>query len=196
MAASHKEKVAQEARRISEKARASAEKKYKAKKDAVYGITMGSLLYGFFATILTACNSPRFIKDFSAFLDVMWQLVIGPVQIAVECCKTTWTVKDMIPYQVLDVIVAMFLVDLGFAVITGLIYGLIGFVIYHAAKFYHEEFWDFISVIVALVSMGILVWFADKLTWITWNLILVWLLIHGAYVLIRMMMTSSKGSRY
>lgn len=146
--------------------------------------------------ILTACNSSRFIKDLSAFLDVMWQLVAGPVQLAVEACETTWTVKDMISYPVLDVTVAVILVVLVFAVITGLIYGLIGFVIYHTAKFYHEEFWDLLSGIVVLVSMGILVWFADTLTWITWNLILVWLLIHGAYVLIRMMMTSSKGSRY
>ena len=196
MAASHKEKVAEEAQRISEKARASAEKEYKTKRDAVYGVTMGSLLYGFFATILTACNSSRFIKDLSAFLDVMWQLVAGPVQLAVEACETTWTVEDMISYPVLDVTAAVILVVLVFAVITGLIYGLIGFVIYHTAKFYHEEFWDLLSGIVALVSMGILVWFADTLTWITWNLILVWLLIHGAYVLIRMMMTSSKGSRY
>lgn len=196
MVADYKSKVSEEAKRISEKARASAEKEYKAKRDAVYGFTMGSLLYGFFATILTACNSPRFIKDFSAFLDVMWQLVAGPVLMALGPCELAWMVKDMIPYTVLDVTAAVILVALVFTLITGLIYGLIGFIVYQAAIFYYEAFWDLISGIVALVSMGILVWFADAMTWINWNLILVWLLIHGAYVLIRMMVTNSKGSRF
>ena len=61
---------------------------------------------------------------------------------------------------------------------------------------YHGEFWYLISGFVAFVCMGILVWFADMLTGITYNLFLVWMLIHRAYLLIRMMVTSSKGSRY
>ena len=207
MAADYKNKVAEEAKRVTAQARvaaeqeysrkaAKAENEYREKRNAVYGVIMGSLLYGFFATTLTACNSPRFIKDFSVFLDVMWQLAAGPVLLAVEACEMTWTVKDMIPYPVLDVIVAVILVVLIFALITGLIYGLTGFIFYKAAKIYHEEFWDLTSGIVALVTMGILVWFADMLSWITWNLILVWLLIHGGYILIRMMVTNGKGNRY
>lgn len=207
MEADYKNKVAEEAKRVTAKARAAAEQEYRGKaakaeneyrekRDAVYAVTMGSLLYGFFATILTACNSDRFVKDFSDFASFVWQMISGPVLLAIEACTATWKVKDMIPYQILNVIAAVILVVLVFALITGLIYGLIGFVVYETAKFYHQEFWDLISGIVALVSMGILVWFADTLSWITWNLVLVWLLIHGTYILVRMMVSGSKSSRY
>lgn len=193
MEASYKEKVAEEAYRISEKARAAAEEEYKVKRNAVYGVTMGSLLYGFFATILTACNSPRFIKDFMAFLDVLHQLISRLFMLAVEACTAVWKVKDMIPYQILNVIAAVTLVAVVFALIIGPITCLIGFLIYRTAKFYYQKFWDLISAVVALVSMGILVWFADEMTWITWNLIVVWMVIYGGYVLVRMMVWGGKS---
>ena len=205
MEINYKDKVTEEARRITEKARAlaeeecrrktvKAENKYREKRDAFYAVTIGSLLYSFLATILTACNSTRFTTDAASFASFLWKLITGAFRMAVEACKTVWNVKEMIPYQPINHIVAAILVITVFVLITGLIYGLTGFIIYEAACFYHEEFWDLISGVVALFSMGLLVWSADKLTWITWNLILVWLLIHGGYVLIRMMASGSRSN--
>ena len=102
----------------------------------------------------------------------------------------------MIPYQILGVLTAALLVILAFVLITGLIYGIVGFVVFETVRFYHTEFWDLASAVVALESLGILVWSADRLTWLTWNLVLVWLLIHSAYILIRMMISASKNSQY
>lgn len=199
----YKDKVAEEAKRITEKARAAAEQeyekktanaenKYKEQRNAVYAVTLGSLLYGAFATLLTACNSDRFMTDTAAFASGFWTMLTGPVLVALEACKAAWCVKDMVPYQGLDVLGAGALVVIVFLLITGLTYGLTGYVVYEAAKFYYAEFWDLISVVVALVSMGILVWFADTLSFVSWNLILIWLLIHGIYVLIRMKISADR----
>ena len=103
-----------------------------------------------------------------------------------------WIVKNMINIQILNVMIAVILMVLVFVLVNGLIYGLIGFIIHEAARFYHEEFWDLISGVIALISMSILVWFADALSWITWNLVLIWMLIHGGYIMIRMMISGSK----
>jgi len=196
-----------EAKRITEGIREAAERacrrkteevenEYEKKRNAIYGVTVGSLLYGFFATILTACNSVRIEKDASAFVTILWRLISGPVPLAIEACKTIWKVRDMIPYQILGVLTAALLVILAFVLITGLIYGIVGFVVFETVRFYHTEFWDLASAVVALESLGILVWSADRLTWLTWNLVLVWLLIHSAYILIRMMISASKNSQY
>ncbi len=197
MESNYNDKVSEEAKRITEKSRAAAEQeyrtkaakvesKYEAQRNAVYAVTMGSLLYGVFATLLTACNSDRFTADTAAFASGVWEMLTGPVWMALEACKAAWGVKDRIPYQGFDILAAGGLTMIVFLLITGLIYGLTGYVVYEAVKFYHAEFWDLVSGVVALVSMGILVWFADALSFVSWNLILVWLLIHGIYVLIRM----------
>ena len=197
------DKVAEEAKRITEKARAAAEQEYqtkatkaenkcKEKCNAVYAVTLGGLLYGVFATLLTACNSERFTADTAAFASGLWEMLIGPVWVALEACKAAWGVKAMIPYQGLNILTAGALAMIVFLLITGLIYGLTGYVVYEAAKFYHAEFLDLVSAVVALVSMGILVWFADALSFVSWNLILVWLLIHGIYVLIRMKISADR----
>ncbi len=204
MEINNRDKVLEEAKRITEKARAATEQEYRTKAakaenkckekcNAVYAVTLGSLLYGAFATLLTACNSDRFTADTAAFASGVWEILTGPVWMALEACKASWGVKNRIPYQGLDILAAGALVIIVFLLITGLIYGLTGYVVYEAAKFYHAEFWDLVSVVVALVSFGILVWFADALSFVSWNLILVWLLIHGIYVLIRMKISADRG---
>ena len=203
MESNYKDKVSEEAKRITEKTRAAVEQEYqtkaakaenkcKEKCNAVYAVTLGSLLYGAFATLLTACNSDRFTEDTATFTSGVWKILTGLFWMALEACKAAWSVKDRIPYQGLDILAAGMLVIIVFLLITGLTYGLTGYVVYEAAKFYYAEFWDLISVVVALVSMGILVWFADTLSFVSWNLILIWLLIHGIYVLIRMKISADR----
>jgi uncharacterized protein YneF (UPF0154 family) len=91
------------------------------------------------------------------------------------------------------VIIAGLLATIVFILITSILYGLIAYGLFIVGKFYREEFFDLPSLIVALVSMAMLVWFADDLSFITWNLILIWFLIHSIYLLIRMMTTTSNS---
>lgn len=200
----YRDKVAKEAGRMTETTRVAleeayrrrvmkAENRYREKRDAVYAITTGSLLYSFLATFLTACNSTRFKKDAAASASFIWDMLTGSVQVVLKACKTVWRVKEFIPYQVIGSTVAVILVSMVFALIIGLIYGATGWLLYEAVRFYRKEFLDLVSGVVALVSMGLLVWFGDQLLWISWNLILVWLLIHGSYILLRMLISGSSG---
>lgn len=175
---------------------AEAKHSYKRKTAAVYSLTCGALIYSFLATMLTACNSKRCISDIAQFAEFLYKLLVTPIKFAIESAEYAWTVKKLIPYSGLDVITAAILSGIVFLIIIGITYGIFGYCIYCLGKFYYKEFTDIISGSVALVSMALLVWFADNLTIITWNIIAVWFLIHGLYMIIRMYITTSKGSYY
>lgn len=166
------------------------ESEYKGKTDRLYAMTFGGILYGFFVTILTAVNSPRFSDDLVAvckfiggFFSVLWEN-------ASTLASVTWSLHEKIPYAVIDVIVPGLLAILGFLAIFLGVLALVGFGLYKVGKFYADFFADSISVLVALVSLALLVWFANYLTFITWNLIVIFIIIHAVYIFFRMILTS------
>ena len=166
---------------------------HKAKTDRLYGLTFGGILYSVLATIFTAINSPRFSDDILAvlkfigvFFSVLWKN-------ASLLASVAWSLNEKIPYIVIDVIVSGLLAILGFlAVFLGVLV-LLGFVIYKVGKFYADFFADSLSILVALLSLALLVWFADYLSFITLNLVVVFIIIHAVYVIIRMLLTSSNS---
>ena len=87
-------------------------------------------------------------------------------------------------------IVPVILAVLGFAAVFGIPLALIVFGIYKIIRFYKENFADSTSVLVALVTLALLVWFADSLTFIPLNLILVFLIVHAIYMVIRLLITN------
>lgn len=163
---------------------------------AVYSLTCGALVYSFLATMLTACNSKRCISDITQFAVFLFKLLVTPMKFAFELGEAAWTVKDMIPYSDLDVIAAVLLIGILFLSVIYLAYGLSGYCIYRFCKFYYKEFTDIISGVFALVSMALLVWFADALKIITWNILAVWLILHGFYLIIRMYFTTNSSFGY
>ena len=166
------------------------EREYKAQTDRLYGLTLGGILYSFLATVFTAINSPRFSDDIlvvckfiGGFFSVLWES-------ASLLASTAWSLNEKIPYAVIDIIIPGLLAVLGFFVIFLGALALVGYGLYKAGGFYADLFADSLSVLVALLSLALLVWFADYLSFITWNLIVVFIIIHAVYIIIRMMITS------
>ncbi len=184
------EKIAEEQNDSYEHRMKMLEREYKGQTDRLYGLTFGGSLYSFLATVLTAINSPRFSDDILSackfigdFFSVLWES-------ASLLASSAWSLNEKIPYAVIDVIVPGVLAVLGFLAILLGVLALMGFGLYKACGFYADLFADSLSVLVALLSLAILVWFADYLSFITWNLIVVFIIIHAVYIIIRMMMTS------
>ena len=166
------------------------EHEYKTQTERLYGLTFGGILYSFLATIFTAINSPRFSDDIldvckfiGGFFSALWENASLPASAA-------WSLNEKIPFAVIDVIIPGLLAVLGFLAIFLGVLALVGFGLYKAGKFYTDHFADSLSVLVALLSLATLVWFADYLSFITWNLIVVFIIIHAVYIIIRMMITS------
>ena len=166
------------------------EHEYKTQTERLYGLTLGGILYSFLATIFTAINSPRFSDDIldvckftGGFFSALWEN-------ASLSASAAWSLNEKIPYAVIDFIVPGLLAVLGFLAIFLGVLALVGFGLYKAGRFYADRLADSVSVLVALLSLALLVWFADYLSFITWNLIVVFIIIHVIYIIIRMMITS------
>ena len=91
----------------------------------------------------------------------------------------------MIPQTALGTITASLLVILTFTLIAGLIYGLTGYLAYRFVNYYHKNLHGILNGIIALISMILIVWFADQLIFIPWNLVDIWFLIQGLYLILR-----------
>ncbi len=163
------------------------ERLYKGKVKLLYGLTRGGIVYGLFVTSLAAVNSKRFTNDFILVFKFLGNYICFLLENAFDLASAAWSLKEHIPYPIIDVLVPGLLAGLGFLLIYVGIIAITGFVLYIIGKAYSKSFADTLSVAVALVSLALLVWFADSLTFIKCNLILVFLIIHAVYVFLRMM---------
>ncbi len=169
---------------------------YLFKKACIYTTTLGALLYGLFITILQACFSERFSNDFIIFLSKTWAVIEGIFQFGIDLASCAWTIRHIINCAYLDVIIAGLLTLVVFVCVVGFLYGCIAYGFYKIWQFYAAEFTDLTSLIVALMSAAVLVWFADSLSFVPWNMVVIWLTIHGIYLLIRMFASTSKKTGY
>lgn len=163
---------------------------FRAKTDSLHALTFGSALYGFLVTVLTASKSPRCcydLKEACRYICIFFSFLWDKASII---ATSAWSLNTRIPYDVVNVIVPGLLAGLGFLLIIPGIPLLISFGIFKAVKTYADHFADNTSALVALISLALLVWFADRMTFVTWNLIIVFLFIHLLYLLLRIMFTS------
>lgn len=166
------------------------EKVYRKKTHILYTLTYGSTFYGYLATAFTAVNSPRFSSDLIAVCGFSTNFFTALWKNALLLASEIWELNKEIPYDYIDVLIPGLLAVLGFVVIFGGVSGLICFGLYEAGKFYKENLTDEMGMMVTLVSLAFLVWFADTLTFISWNLVVIFLLIQMIYGLIHIQINS------
>ena len=169
------------------------ESNYKAKTGRLYGLTIGGVLYSLLTTIFTGINSQRFSSDLLDLFKFIGNFFIMLWENSSLLASAAWSLNEKIPYIAIDVIISGLLAVLGFLALFIGVPALVIFGLYKACKFYAKFFADSLSVLVALVSLALLVWFADYLSFVTWNLIVVFIISQGIYVLIRMLLTSSNS---
>ena len=168
--------------------------RYRGKKYRLYALTIGGILYGFLATIFTAVSSPRFSGDILAAGKFIGGLFFELWDFSVLLFSLAWSLNEKIPLTVLNVIVPGLLAVLGFLVIFAGTLTAVGFVIYLICGLYGVCIADRLSAAVALASLAILVWFADTLTFLPWNLLAVFLISHAVYAAFSALLAPKKRS--
>lgn len=106
--------------------------------------------------------------------------------------------KDLhtqIQVPVLQVIAFAILVALSCLAVIGLVVGLCGFIGYKFVCFCKEHFADRLSVYEAITELTVIVWFADGLTFVKLNLVIVLAAIHMIYIFIRMVASMERDGR-
>lgn len=174
----------------------SLDRKFKAKTASYDSCMLGLLLYGVLTTVFTAVRSEAFVSDFKTFFMVIWQFIVNAFQLLLKGGQWASQLGDKIPQPVVATIVHYLLL---IVFVGGIAIG-VGFLIFLGAskvfEFYTEDYADTMSLAVFLISLAVSVYFAEPIrVVIPINLLLLLILVHIVYVLIRWYVKGCKRSR-
>jgi len=159
--------------------------KYEQKKNAIYGVTTGAVIYGFVISAYKMLSSVRMRSDLSAFFKGIYCFIVSVIVNNKELLIEIWSPKDNAENSAGSIAVHIALTILLIA-IQLVISGFVGWGVYVLSKWaYYSDMFDFVMVMVMLISMASIVWIADKLTFISWNLVLVWIIIQLGIIMTR-----------
>ena len=174
----------------------SLDSEYKALTVIHEGFLFGCLLYGILVTVFTAIRSKAFTGDFKTFF-----ITVG--NFFMWCGKSLYwlgiqasKLGNKIPQPVVATIVHYLLL---IVFVGGIAIG-VGFLIFLGAskvfEFYTEDYADTMSLAVFLISLAVSVYFAEPIrAVIPINLLLLLILVHIVYVLIRWYVKGCMRSR-
>lgn len=172
------------------------DRKFKAKTASYDSFLLGLLLYGVLTTVFTAVRSEAFVSDFKTFFMVIWQFIVNAFQLLLKGGQWASQLGDKIPQPVVATIVHYLLL---IVFVGGIAIG-VGFLIFLGAskvfEFYTEDYADTMSLAVFLISLAVSVYFAEPIrAVIPINLLLLLILVHIVYVLIRWYVKGCMRSR-
>lgn len=147
-------------------------------------------------TVFTAVRSEAFVSDFKAFFVAIWKFIVNAFQLLLKGGQWASQLGDKIPQPVVATIVHYLLL---IVFVGGIAIG-VGFLIFLGAskvfEFYTEDYADTMSLAVFLISLAVSVYFAEPIrAVIPINLLLLLILVHIVYVLIRWYVKGCMRSR-
>ena len=143
------------------------------------------ICYGVLTTLFRGVQSDRFMNDVTVFMNWIWNYICGRFAQIYELADSAWRINEDIPYPVIDVICGGFFAGIIFAILFVIFFVIPGGSIGLLTYLYISRIGDLLSASVALGSFAVIVYFADNMTAITWNLILIWFLVQCVYVITR-----------
>ena len=174
----------------------SLDRKFKAQTASYDSFLLGLLLYGVLTTVFTAVRSEAFVSDFKTFFEVVWGFLLTCFGWLENGANFVAQIGDKIPQEIVATIVHwllwfIVLFGIGIGAVVLLLIGIVKLV-----KWYAEEYADNTSLGFALVSLALSIFFAEEIrALIPINLLLLLILVHIVYVLIRWYVKGCKRSR-
>ena len=164
---------------------ASIKDEYEKKKSAIYDVTIAAIIYGFVVTMLKLLSSVRMRGDISRCFRNMYLFITGMWDINMVMIENIWKMTShqdkRIAWFALAVFLTIIVIGLQVATAGTVIAGIYVFLRWA----YNDYKFDFPMAIVMLVTMIMIVWFADKLRFISWNLIIVWIMVQLGVIMAR-----------
>ena len=172
------------------------DRKFKAQTASYDSFLLGLLLYGVLTTVFTAVRSEAFVSDFKTFFKVVWGFLLTCFGWLENGANFMAQIGDKIPQEIVATIVHWLL---WFIVLFGVGIGAVVLLLIGIAKlvkWYAEEYADNTSLGFALVSLALSIFFAEEIrAFLPINLLLLLILVHIVYVLIRWYVKGRKRAR-
>lgn len=164
--------VKQEAAKIMAAERNRLEAEYKNKKADIKILLYISLFYSVAVTLIVAIASQTLKNDFTAFLADLYGVIRSAGQIvrtgALWASKWAFTANMDITGYVLFAIT-------GLVLLLALAFVLVGTVFYVLKPYFSDKLRDALTAIIALVTLIIMVFYADRLRSVGFNANVIWL---------------------
>lgn len=162
------------------------EKKYKNMTVGYESILFLLAWYSIASTLFAAILSPAFLNDCSTFFDTIGKGIVSLLQEFVTGADSFGQLSNGISNSIVSGIVYWLIA----AIVMGILFIITGFLIigigYQVGKIYRKYCWDIISIMVALMSIAIAIYFGEWIkSVLSINLILLLLLVQVIYIGIR-----------
>lgn len=189
--------IQRKAESISKEKIKTLENQYKAKLAGYEEVMMASLLYGTLCTLFTAAHSELFMKDCKVFFTAIWSFLQLCSEGVLQGAKWVSQIGKIIPQP--DA--ASFVQGLIQVVAIVAVAGGVGFLLIACGskklyEGYKEHFVDQASLAELLISLAVVVFFAEPIrSFLPINLVFLLILIHVLYIGIRQYIKDWKRAR-
>ncbi|MDY4833466.1 MAG: DUF6040 family protein [Treponema sp.] len=162
------------------------EKKYKNMTTGYESILFLLTWYSIATTLFAAILSPAFLNDCITFFVTIGKGIVSLLQEFVTGADSFGQLSNGISNSIISEILCWLIA----AIIMGILFVITGFLIigigYQVGKIYRKYCWDIISIMVAIMSTAIVIYFGEWIkSVIPINLIVLLLLVHVVYIGIR-----------
>ena len=162
------------------------EKKYKNMTAGYESVLFLLIWYSTVTTLFAAILSPAFLNDSITFFGTLGKGFLSLIQEFVAGADSFGQLSNGISNSIISGIVYWLIA----AIVMGILFLIMGLLIigigYQAVKIYRKYCWDIISIMVAIMSTAIVIYFGEWIKFvIPINLIVLLLLVHVIYIGIR-----------
>jgi len=162
------------------------EKKYKNMTTSYESVLFLLAWYSITTTLFTAILSPVFLNDCITFFGTLGKGIASLLQEFIAGADSFGQLSNEIPNSIVSGIVYWLIA----AIVIGILFIITGLPIvwigYQVEKIYRKYCWDIISIMVAIMSTAIIIYFGEWIkSIIPINLIVLLLLVHVVYIGIR-----------
>lgn len=181
-----RDEIKQEAERMTRLARGDLIIKNNAKYATHEVFYIAVLLYGILITVLKGIETEVIRKDITDASLWIWKLAASWWQIVMKMAQIISTVSINISNDGIRDVLHWILFGIVVVVMIAVPIGVIGYGCYRIGKIYYYEFWDRISLAVVLVSVAVIVNFAEEIRGlIPVNAVVIFVVIQLVYMIVR-----------
>lgn len=181
-----RDEIKQEAERMTRLARGDLIIKNNAKYATHEGFYIAVLLYGILITVLKGVRTEIIRKNIVAASLWIWKLAASWWQIVMKMAQIISTVSINISNDVIRDVLHWILFGMVVVVMIAVPIGGIGYGCYKIGKIYYYELWDRISLAVVMVSVAVIVNYAEEIRWLMpVNVVVLAIIMQLVYVITR-----------
>lgn len=169
---------------------ANIKDEYEQKKSAIYDVTLAAIIYGFVVTLLKLLSSVRMRNDIAVIFKNIYTFFREVVEANSDIISDAWSLTNHQDNRVGWIILAVVLIILVIVIQLAIAAAVSGAVLVFIFWAYSDGKFDFPMVITMLVSMILIVWMADKITFMSLNLVIIWLSMQFIVIVARKLVES------